>query len=113
MPPTWTIAYRNPRANRFLRADDLAVTWAQAREAAALFGEAHPDLQVWYTTTVEHERGEAERIAAGTLSARYADDHGNIMVDSGRRVRVLEGGHYGLAVPDAAEARARYEAGAH
>lgn len=89
---SWTIAYRNPRANHFKRATNWSGTWAEAVEMARVFGDLHPEFQVWYTTTVEYEQWTAQEIAAGTLDASYAEDHGNIMVDSGKRVRVRETG---------------------
>lgn len=76
----WTIAYRKPRANRFLRVANWQGTWAQAIAAAQVFGEAHPDLQVWYVPT------------AASDANGPAEDAGNVLVDTGRRVRIVEGG---------------------
>jgi hypothetical protein len=55
---------------------------------------------VWYVTTAAYEANERERmpreVAAGTmppeLMAIYFADHGNVLVDSGRRVRLVENG---------------------
>lgn len=76
----WTIAYRKPRANRFLRVTNWQGTWAQAVAVAQVFGAAHPELQVWYVPTLASE-------ANGV-----AEDAGNVLVDTGRRVRIVEGG---------------------
>jgi hypothetical protein len=89
---SWTIAYRNPRANHFKRAANWSGTWAEAVEMARVFGDLHPELQVWYTTTVEYERWTTAEVNAGTLHHSYLEDVANIMVDSGKRVRVCETG---------------------
>jgi hypothetical protein len=47
--PFWTVAYRTPRANRFLRVA-LALTWQQAYDLSAKLVAARPDLQVHYVT---------------------------------------------------------------
>ena len=77
--PYWTVAWRNPRANRFLRAD-LGMTWTQAHDLAGELAAAHPELQVFYTTNALSE----------TDGHTNADDAGNIMVDSGRRIRIVD-----------------------
>jgi hypothetical protein len=51
MPLTWTIAYRRPKANRFIRDMRHALTWQQASDFSYLFGQANPGLEVWYVTT--------------------------------------------------------------
>jgi hypothetical protein len=111
---TWTLAYRNPRANRFQRVTNWSGTWHQAHELASIFGQANPGLQVWYTTTLATEQRQAAEIAAGTLRPDYAEDHGNIMLDSGKRIRVFDNGTLSAEilaqVPDADEAEARYAA---
>jgi hypothetical protein len=78
--PFWTIAYRNPRANRFVRVSDFAGTWQEAHDAAGVFAEAHTGLQVYYVPTADAE-------AAGY---GYAEDHGTVLVDSGRRVKMID-----------------------
>lgn len=88
----WTIAWRTPRANRFHRATNWTGTWSQAVNMAQAFNQAHPDQQVFYVTTAALEADQAARIAAGTLDASYAEDHGNILMDSGRRVRMVDNG---------------------
>lgn len=97
----WTVAYRKPRANRFLRVD-LALTWDQARAVAAALVEAMPGFEVFYTTTAAAE-------ASGYVTP---EDRGNILVESGRRIAVREGGELPAAVADrlaeiTAEATAR------
>lgn len=79
----WTIAYRNPRANKFHRVTDWSGTWDEAEKMASRFGIAHPELQVWYVTTLATE-----------LANENPEDVANIRVDSGRRVRVTETGSF-------------------
>lgn len=76
----WTIAYRKPRANRFLRVTNWQGTWAQALAVSQVFAAAHPELQVWYVPTAASDANGAP------------EDIGNILVDTGRRVRIVEGG---------------------
>lgn len=95
----WTIAYRKPRANRFLRVD-LSLTWQEASDLAGRLSAARPDLQVWITITAAYEASDAAwqaaEVAAGRRTQAFADsyleDHRNILVDSGRRVQIREGG---------------------
>ncbi|HEX8109784.1 MAG TPA: hypothetical protein VF516_18765 [Kofleriaceae bacterium] len=89
---SWTIAWRKRTANHFRRANNWAGTWAEAFEMARAFGELHPEYQVYYTTTAAYEQWERDEIAAGTLAADRGEDHGNIMVDSGKRIRVRDTG---------------------
>lgn len=86
---TWTIAYRKPKANRFLRVD-LALTWTQAAELAGRVGAARPDLQVWYTVSESWDAAHPD-----------CEDAYNILTDTGRRVRIMEGGTLpdGVAAP--------------
>jgi hypothetical protein len=111
---TWTLAYRKPNANRFQRVTNWSGTWHQAYELCSTFAKAHPELQVYYTTTAATEQRQAAEIAAGTLHARYAEDHGNIMIDSGKRIRIFDNGTLPAEilaqVPDADEAKARFDA---
>lgn len=79
---TWTIAYRKRTANRFLRVTNWVGSWAQAVAMAQVFGEANPDLQVWYTSSRDAELKGGVAI----------EDVANIMVDSGKRIRIVEGG---------------------
>jgi hypothetical protein len=98
-PATWTLAYRKRTANRFQRVTNWAGTWAQARELAGKFLEAHPELQVYYVPTVG------------------ADPDATVLTDSGRSVRIRDNGVLTTAllaqVPDAQEAQARWEDGAY
>lgn len=80
-PNTWTIAYRKPRANRFQRVTNWHGTWAQACELAHDFAEANPELQVFYVPT-----------AASEADGTNPEDAGNILVDSGKRVRMIDNG---------------------
>lgn len=99
---TWTLAYRKPTANRFQRVTNWAGTWAQALELAQAFSKAHPELQVWYVPSAASEVNGAP------------EDAGNVMVDSGKRIRIRDNGALTEAeltmVPDAAEAQARFDA---
>jgi hypothetical protein len=79
---TWTIAYRNPRANRFTRVTNWTGTWSQAVGMAQLFAGADPDAQVFYVPSRESELN-------GLVPA---EDIANILVDSGKRVRIVEKG---------------------
>lgn len=113
---TWTLAYRKPNANRFQRVTNWSGTWHQAHELAGIFAKANPGLQVYYTITAEIERRQVAEIAAGTLRADYADDHRNVMLDSGKRIRIYDNGLLSAEilaqVPDADEAKARFGKGA-
>jgi hypothetical protein len=99
MITTWTLAYRKPRANRFQRVTNWSGTWHQARELAGAFVLANPGLQVYYVPSAASERPDQE-------------DTGNILTDSGRRVRIRETGELSAEVlakvPDATEAQARF-----
>lgn len=106
---TWTLAYRKPRANRFQRVTNWSGTWDQARELAGIFAEANPELQVYYTSTAEVE--------ATWTDPALLEDRGNILTETGRRVRVFETGRLSdeilAQVPDAVEARSRFLARAY
>lgn len=96
----WTIAYRKRTGPVFHRVTNWSGTWQQAYDKAAEFGTANPDLQVWYTTTCAYEQAQAadlpSRVASGeysqALADSYLEDHGNLLVDSGKRVRVVDNG---------------------
>lgn len=84
---TWTLAYRTKGANHFRRVTDWTGTWHEARDLAGLVTLSHPELEVWYTGSLDSERH-------GFV---HADDCGNLLVPSGkgrksRRVRVRETG---------------------
>lgn len=122
----WTLAYRTPRANRFKRVTNWEGTWHQARELAAKLLEAQPALQVYYVQSASSELAEVKRLAQEVGSGRmthelaysYLEDHGNILVaETKRRVKMRETGQLSddllAQVPDADEAKARFEADAH
>lgn len=75
---SWTVAFRHPRANRFLRYSGLTTDWECARRYAGELQAARPDLQVWYTTTAQYDNDKQN------------EDSHNILVETGRRVRVFE-----------------------
>lgn len=81
-PALWTIAYRKPTANRFERVTDFAGTWDEAVEMAQLAVQLRSDLQIWYVPTAEAE-------AAGYSCD---EDRGNILVESGKRIRITDTG---------------------
>src|SRR5690242_8877842 len=78
-PEVWTIAYRKPTANRFQRVTNWAGTWQAAADLATPFALANPELQVWTTPTLAYEQAHPD-----------SEDNGNILVDSGKRVRVVD-----------------------
>jgi len=78
----WTIAYRKRTANRFVRVSNWSGTWSQAVGMCALYSAAHPELEVWYISDASAERD-------GFVCE---EDRGNLLVESGRRVRIVEGG---------------------
>lgn len=77
----WTVAYRKPRSNRFHRID-LKLTWKEASELAAEVLNALEGYQVYTTTTLEAEQDD------------YVcdEDKGNILSETGRRVRISDNG---------------------
>lgn len=77
----WTIAYRKPRANRFQRVTNWHGTWNDAYAVAREFANANPELQVFYVPTLASEQ-----------DGHNAEDAGNILVDSGKRVRIIDNG---------------------
>lgn len=94
----WTLAWRNSRySNRLIRATNWAGTWSQAFYLAEKMREAmvkagREDAEVYYVVTLENEREQAREIAAGTLRPEYAEDHGNVLMETGRRVRMVTNG---------------------
>jgi hypothetical protein len=123
---SWTLAYRTPRANHFKRVTNWEGTWHQARELAAKLLETEPGLQVYYVQSAASELAEVKRLANEVASGRimsetaysYLEDHGNILVaETRRRVKMRETGQLSpellAQVPDADEAKARFEADAH
>lgn len=89
----WTIAYRKPRANRFIRVSDWEGSWQEAYDVAGIFSAVHPELQVYYVPSADHEANEQRQIESGELrDFGYSADWGNVLVDSGKRVKIIEGG---------------------
>lgn len=83
MPVTsWTIAHRKPSANRIVRVGGIALTWDEARTLAAQLGHVRPDLQVYYVPT----------LAAEVAGYVVAEDRGNILMHTGKRVRMVDTG---------------------
>jgi len=80
--PTWTLAYRTPRANHFRRCADWAGTWQEAYDQAQKFGRLNPHLQVYYTST------RAAELAGDVVP----EDCANILTESGRRVAITDDG---------------------
>lgn len=79
----WTVAYRHPRANHIKRVPQLALTWEESYALARKVQEAlPPGFEVYYVTTAEAD-------AHGFTSE---EDRGNVLVASGRRVRMRETG---------------------
>lgn len=77
----WTIAYRRPKANRFLRVD-LSLTWAEAKALANRAGLALPDHEIYY---VGNQHAELTEYVP-------EEDRGNIFTHTAARVRIREGG---------------------
>jgi hypothetical protein len=79
-PKGWTIAFRNPHANRFTRVAGLDLTWHHAVALAGVYGHLHPGQQVYYVSNAKAEAGG--RVAE--------EDRGNILAGTGRRVKVTD-----------------------
>lgn len=107
----WTIAYRKPTGPWFQRVD-LELTWHQAVAVAGQLTELRPDLVVWYTTTKACEDAALAAYEADPtdLNRSYAEDAGNVMVDSGKRVAIKDTGKLDprITIPDAEEAKAEW-----
>jgi hypothetical protein len=80
----WTIAYRKPRANKFHRVTNWAGTWREASDMAAVIRDLpeFEGLEIWYVPTR----------AAEMTGYSHAEDMGNIMTNTGRRVGMTETG---------------------
>lgn len=91
---SWTIAYRlSKNANHFKRVTNWAGTWNESRIMAAEFMAYNPDAQVYYVPTAEYEDYQRHMIANDFWSdSGLSDDWGNILVDSGKRVKMRETG---------------------
>lgn len=103
----WTLAWRNSKyGNRLVRATNWSGTWTQAMylgavQLEALRSHGHPRAQVFYVVTRASEDRERREIAAGRLPAHRAEDLGNVLMDSGRRVAMHDSGSLSRAVLDA------------
>ncbi len=119
---TWTLAYRNPRANRFQRVTNWSGTWHQAYYLSNALSAEQPGLQIYYVQTLQSEKDQNLRLACEVAESKislelahsYLEDHGNILVaETRRRVRMFETGQLSetvlAQVMDAGEARKRYE----
>lgn len=86
----WTLAYRKRGSWRFKRLDDFSGTWAEAREACGLASELNEELEIWYLPTAAMEQ----------LGKVHVDDVRNVLVDSGKRVVIYEGGKLLDLIPE-------------
>lgn len=91
---SWTIAYRmSKHANHFKRAANWSGTWNGARIMAAEFEANHPGAEVWYVPTLEAEGYQRQMIESGAWeSSGLVDDWGNILLESGKRIKIRETG---------------------
>lgn len=91
---SWTIAYRMHRnANHFKRVTNWSGKWDAARIMAAEFEAHNPGAEVWYVSTVEYEKYVSGMIESGELGdSGVSDDFGNILMESGKRIRMRETG---------------------
>lgn len=91
---SWTIAYRmSKHANHFKRVTNWSGTWSASRVMAAEFLAVHPGAEVWYVPTAEYETYMGRMIESGELTDfGYSEDFGNILMASGKRIRVRETG---------------------
>lgn len=78
----WTLAYRKPGANHYQRMTDWCGTWEAAERMATRFGLRNPDVEVWYVASQTAEE-------AGYV---HAEDIGNVLTLTDRRVRMMETG---------------------
>jgi hypothetical protein len=76
---TWTVAFRKPRANRFRRVTDWSGTWHEAEQMARRTID-RDELEVWYVPTRQAELD-------GHV---WPEDVGNILTNTGRRVRIVD-----------------------
>lgn len=81
----WTAAYRKPRANKFHRVvlpATVVLTEEQAKDMGEAIQGANPGLEVYIVPTLAAEK-------AGQVPE---EDHGNVLVHTGRRIRITETG---------------------
>lgn len=86
-PTTWTIAIR-PNAQRgiFHRVAGIALTWHHASDLGTWIARQWPEAAVWTVPTVAAEQDAAK------VSRAHAEDVGNVLVGTGRRIRIAEDG---------------------
>lgn len=91
---SWTIAYRmSKHANHFKRVTNWSGTWNAARIMAAEFEAHNPGAEVWYVPTSEYENYQRGMIESGAFEdTGISDDFGNILMDSGKRIKMRETG---------------------
>jgi hypothetical protein len=91
---SWTIAYRTHKnANHFKRVANWSGTWSAARVMAVEFEAQNPGAEVWYVPTAAYEDYMQDRIDSGDLTDfGYSEDFGNILMASGKRIRMRETG---------------------
>ena len=92
----WTIAYRVSKyANHLKRVSDVDLSWHGARVLADRFASAMPDAEVYYVSTLQAE--EDGRVCE--------EDRGNMLLESGKRVKFRETGVLpeGVVVPSQKE----------
>lgn len=108
--PNWTLAYRKPRANKFHRVTNWCGTWHEAYAMADRFRDVvGEDTEIYYVPSK----------AAEDSGYSYPEDHANILMYNGRRVRMTETGTLPSELLDGydpvtahAEAEARFRASA-
>lgn len=71
----WTVAFRKPRANRFLRVSGLNLIWDDAVWLSHRLESMVPGLQVWFVQAASDDQTDPA-----------------IRTDSGKMVRVVETG---------------------
>jgi len=75
----WTIAYRKRSANRFIRPALAPTSWADAEALGRHIAGLRPDLQVYTTPSRAYD-----------LAHPDSEDFCNILVDSGKRIRIVD-----------------------
>jgi hypothetical protein len=89
----WTLAFRNPRANRFRRVTDWGGSWDEAQKMSGAAVTAHPELEIWYVPS----------LAAEQSGYSCEEDRGNILANTGRRVRMVDDAVLADVVPPGAQ----------
>lgn len=93
MGTTWTIAIR-PNAQRgiFHRVAGIDLTWHQACDLGTFVARQMPDAAVWTVPTQASEQDAAAH------SPAHAADVANVLVATGRRIRIAEDGVLPFAI---------------